>query len=1156
MHILLVEMRLDNIKGICCLKATKNSKRQGIMKLILDFIPKTGPTIMKLQSFAGKACILASTMIIGSGFLMGTAHAQEEEVLEEIVTTGSRLARDPNLAGALPVQSLTAEDIQLSGEFTVADVINDVPALLTSTTNETSADSGLGVGSNVLALRGMGSNRTLVLVDGRRHVGGQSGSSAVDVGSIPMNLVERVEVLTGGASAIYGADAVTGVVNFIMKKDFEGVSINYQVGESARNDAIQTALSASIGKNFAGGRGNITLSLDYRTDDGLRATDRVGGDLIGTADDWTHPDKRFQIGDILPTTTPHFADIYHPSQGNVHFGMSIPTEAAFLETWAATFDNTITLTGHEKMLIAAAAAAPTKAILPSGTFSITSGYGYVTQQNDSFGNYGKDYGIDIDGNGVSDVYDSFSGWNGTFGYGNLGGTWNIAEDGTYAPVVDGIVAGNFNGWYGDSSNVYQHPNTVIIPSEDKMTLNLMGHYDVNDSATFFFEAKNVSQDTQSYSISNSFWDLIYGYKDNPYLPAFLQPVLDDPAGGYVHNTIDPINFNDRTYVDRETSRAVIGLEGEFDNGWNYEVSYNYGRYQHDTRGNEMINDRWFAATDAITNSTTGAADCRVNTTPTAPAQTTPYGIPAYEAGYWSFTAGDGTCQPINIWGGKPGMDATAAGMAWVTTPTWSKLVIDQKILAAHVTGELERFSMPGGPIQFAIGMEYREESSDASFDAWQRGVIPAGAPNAGKLISTLSSTNTSLTFRPNLSVLNEVGKYDSTDVFIETSFPLLRDAPAARELTLDFAARAAEYSTVGDTMTWKSNIIYAPVSAVTFRGTFSEAVRAPNITELFGPMQGQNYRPTDPCDIEVINAVTDASKKANFLANCTADLLSIGKNPLDASGAYVFTDPLSASFGGLSGGNKDLNEETADTTTFGVVIQPEELLPGFSLTIDFWDISIEGAIQQVSAQNIVDGCYQGTAMNMPFCNLFTRDTSPTSNQFGGFYFLQSSALNFAKVESSGVDFAIKYGFDMGDMAAMDITVSGTQVDELNFYEDVTDMTQVNPELTELHRPEVAGNVFANLYLGDKFRFGYQAQYIGEMLLNGAEVETYKDMFGEVVMMDPVWMHDMNARYLVNDSIMVYAGIRNMTDEKPFITQYAFPASARGRYFYSGVDVQF
>ena len=86
--------------------------------------------------------------------------------------------------------------------------------------------------------------------------------------------------------------------------------------------------------------------------------------------------------------------------------------------------------------------------------------------------------------------------------------------------------------------------------------------------------------------------------------------------------------------------------------------------------------------------------------------------------------------------------------------------------------------------------------------------------------------------------------------------------------------------------------------------------------------------------------------------------------------------------------------------------------------------------------------------------------------------------------------------------------------------------------------------------------GYQAQYIGEMLLNGAEVETYKDMFGEVVMMDPVLIHDMNARYLVNDSIMVYAGIRNMTDEKPFITQYAFPASSRGRYFYSGVDIQF
>ena len=178
--------------------------------------------------------VLGSIAALGLSLSAGSVFAQEEdETLEEIIVTGSRIARDPNLSGALPIQAVDSERIQMSGEFAIADVVNDIPALLFSVTSEQSIDAGgFSDGSNVLNLRGLGSNRTLTLVNGRRHVAGVQGSAAVDVGSIPMRLVERVEVLTGGASAIYGADAVTGVVNFIMKDNYEGFGIDVNYGIS------------------------------------------------------------------------------------------------------------------------------------------------------------------------------------------------------------------------------------------------------------------------------------------------------------------------------------------------------------------------------------------------------------------------------------------------------------------------------------------------------------------------------------------------------------------------------------------------------------------------------------------------------------------------------------------------------------------------------------------------------------------------------------------------------------------------------------------------------------------------------------------------------------------------------------------------------------
>src|SRR5215207_244239 len=153
------------------------------------------------------------------------AVAQDKEV-EEVVVTGSRI-RMANLEGTSPVTQVTSADIATQGVTRVEDLINQLPQAFAA---QNATVSNGSTGTATVNLRGLGEQRTLVLIDGRRMPYGGVISSAADLNQIPAAMVERVEVLTGGASAVYGSDAVGGVVNFIMKKDFEGVQFDTQYG--------------------------------------------------------------------------------------------------------------------------------------------------------------------------------------------------------------------------------------------------------------------------------------------------------------------------------------------------------------------------------------------------------------------------------------------------------------------------------------------------------------------------------------------------------------------------------------------------------------------------------------------------------------------------------------------------------------------------------------------------------------------------------------------------------------------------------------------------------------------------------------------------------------------------------------------------------------
>jgi iron complex outermembrane receptor protein len=193
---------------------------------------------------------------------------------ETIVVTGSRIA-SPNITSLAPVQVVGEQEINQSGAVNIQELLDSNPAFgspALSTTNSSFLTSGTGVAT--VNLRQLGEARTLVLINNRRVVGGLAGSPIVDLNDIPTQFLERVDILTGGQSALYGSDAIAGVVNFIYKRNFEGLLLEGQYGLTEKGDAQKYQVSATAGGNFMDGRGNIMVHVGYTNDKGLLSRER------------------------------------------------------------------------------------------------------------------------------------------------------------------------------------------------------------------------------------------------------------------------------------------------------------------------------------------------------------------------------------------------------------------------------------------------------------------------------------------------------------------------------------------------------------------------------------------------------------------------------------------------------------------------------------------------------------------------------------------------------------------------------------------------------------------------------------------------------------------------------------------------------------------
>ncbi len=230
--------------------------------------------------------------------------AEDIEDIEEITVTGSRLRANPNLTAAIPVLSVMGAEGTIRGNVRVEDFVNVLPQVFAAQASEVANGAS---GTANINLRGLGPERTLVMINGRRLPYGASRSSPSNVDVVPLQLVDRVDIVTGGASAVYGSDAVGGVVNFILKQDFEGVEVGVQYGNSynenddnfwasvlqaggqpvpgSSTDGEETLVYGILGVNAADGRGNVTLFASYEDRDAIWQADRVfSGCALGQDD--------------------------------------------------------------------------------------------------------------------------------------------------------------------------------------------------------------------------------------------------------------------------------------------------------------------------------------------------------------------------------------------------------------------------------------------------------------------------------------------------------------------------------------------------------------------------------------------------------------------------------------------------------------------------------------------------------------------------------------------------------------------------------------------------------------------------------------------------------------------------------------------------------
>jgi len=999
----------------------------------------------------------------------GPAYAADQTI-QEVVVTGSRIAQ-PNLETTSPVTQVTAEDVITQGVTKIEDLVNQLPQAFAA---QNGTVSNGATGTATVNLRGLGSARTLVLIDGRRLPYGGVTNSAADLNQIPTALVERVEVLTGGASAVYGSDAIAGVVNFIMKKDFEGIQFDGQYSLYQHNN-------------------------DFSGPGAVQLRDVIQGKHAANPAQFNLPDDNVTDGNGV--------------QGTLMVGVSTEDGRGNITAYVSYQDSKAVLERDRDYSACTLAANPTVSFACGG--SDTSFPGRFT---DFGANDSTKAGPDGKRGTADDIPDA-----------NPLPSFNSTVDSTnggFRPFNTATDQYNFG-----PLNFYLRPDT-------RYSLGAMGHYELAPFADvytqlMFTDYRSVAQ----IAPGGSFFNLGTINCDNPLLsaqqaatigcgaaaqaaattinPDTGRPFLADPNIVPLYMGRRNIEGGGRQSEFHNTSfRALVGSRGDIADGWNYDVSVQFSRVGAD---NTNIND--FAvpnlqnALHAVRDPDTGEIVCQSVIDGTDP-----------------------NCVPYNPFaiGG-----VTPEALAYLQVPAVQTGVIDQNVITGVITGDLgtigAKLPWADEAVKVAFGVENRRDKLENVTDFINSGGLLGGS--GGPTIGIEGSTNVN-------------------DLFMEASIPLAQGRAGVEQLSFDTAYRYSDYSSGITTNTYKFGVDYAPVEDIRLRASFQRAVRAPNIVELFTAQGFALFdMDGDPCGAALAGKAGAASSQACLDSGVPASALR-SPNLDSPAGQYSFNQ----------GGNTDLQPETSDTISYGIVFTPR-FAPGLSMSIDYFDIDVEDLISVFGAANTLDACYKFN--DAAACGRIHRN--PQGQLWIGTGNVDDLNTNIGGLATSGVDLNLNYnGFDIGSWGSLTFNLTGTWLKEL-----ITD-----PGAAGFPPFDCAGEhagacvssltTAANPEIRTRFRIGWETPWNVDLALTHRYISSISQRGAAANRIDRHFSHenyfDLFGSWNVSEMANVRLGINNVLDDDPQINAsvgatgngntYPQVYDALGRYIFGGMTVKF
>jgi outer membrane receptor protein involved in Fe transport len=859
--------------------------------------------------------LVAPALAFASMVAPMAAHAADAPAgeVQAVVVTGSRIPQ-PNLTSDSPLVTVGQQDLKLKGVTTVENLLNDLPQVVGGQNLGQSINS---TGTATVDLRGLGPKRTLVLVDGRRLPPGDSSTPVADLNNVPASLVDRVDLVTGGASAVYGADAVAGVVNFVMKHNFQGIQIDLQTSanqhdrKSPADDALLTAKGIAVpGSRFDGQQYTASIAM------GVNAPDDKGN--------ITAFGSYFNSQPVVQSQRDYSA-----------CGIQ-----SFSSATASVYD-THGCAGSSNSAY--------------GKFLPATNPGQTNPLLGIFNTSGKVTGFTTDPKVGSSL------------------TYHDSTNGTNTFVLQAKTAGGAvlpAGYPYGTVPSYNFNNQSYLQRQDtRYNIGYFAHYQLNKHVDVYSDFMFMDDRTQAQYAPSGFFG---GTGPVPHVPTFQincnNPFLSSQQATALCGTAAGTNAIGLAQIgyrfvaaDRNgdfrhnTFKVDLGARGEIDDVWSYDVYGQIGK-------------------SSYTQYATGYASLTKMQNALLVGGTA--ANPVCLSG--------GACVPLNIFTAQSSSISQAA-FNYVLTPGITQGTTEEDVVSAAFTGDLNKYGVKSpfaaDGVRVALGTEYRRENLVFS-------------PDAESISGDLSGgSETPAT----------AGSFGVTEVFGEAQIPLVSDKPFIKNLTFSPGYRFSDYTSVGNTETYKLDFSYEVNSDLRFRYTYNRAVRAPNVVELYAPQSLALYSGQDPC-----SGAPKSSLAKCALTGVTASQYG-GIQPCPAAQCST-----------LAGGNPKLSPESADTYTFGVVLTPS-FIPRFSLSVDYYNIRISNLISAGygGAASTVSGCLAGNAF---LCTKIHRDAN---GQLYGAGYVDVVNVNTGFEQTKGIDVSASYSQPLGGWGRLDIRSTGT-----------------------------------------------------------------------------------------------------------------------------------